>query len=261
MRFPDEYRDCVCFTTATRADGFVATASAFFVAVRFHTHEALAEDDIAVYTVTAKHVLGDRDGPADEVALWLNTHAGARKAVTTPISAWTFHSQADVAVLPYAPPRNEFRFRAFPDYAFATSDWRTEFAIGPGDDLAIVGLLVHHPGKTQNMPIVRLGSIAALPDDELVLNQGWETGSDVVGLAEVRSIGGHRRGGRTRRAGARQGAHREAASGAAACDARRVASARPLPRRHRPARGRGDCASVAGRRLRPAPHQRAPSPL
>jgi hypothetical protein len=45
---------------------------------------------------------------------------------------------------------------------------------------------VHHPGKTRMMPVVRLGTIAAFPQDPVNI----ETGPDVVGLLEVRSIGG-----------------------------------------------------------------------
>jgi hypothetical protein len=68
----------------------------------------------------------------------------------------------------------------------ATDEVVREKNIGAGDDVFVAGLLVHHPGAARNLPIVRLGAIAAMPEDPV----GLATGTDVVTLVEVHSIGG-----------------------------------------------------------------------
>jgi hypothetical protein len=60
--------------------------------------------------------------------------------------------------------------------------------IGIGDDLFIAGLFTQRRGTQRNIPIVRAGIIASMPEEPL---QDKDTGLDYSAyLAEVRSIGG-----------------------------------------------------------------------
>lgn len=124
---------------------------------------------------------------ADEVLLRLNTRGGAADVIRTDPSNWLFHPTADVAVLPVGGLDERFQFKLWelPESG-ATEEVIQDRKIGPGDDVFVAGLLVHHPGRTRIMPVVRLGCISALPEEPVTLN----TGDDVVALLEVRSIGG-----------------------------------------------------------------------
>jgi hypothetical protein len=58
--------------------------------------------------------------------------------------------------------------------------------ISPGAETFMTGLLIHHPGVTRIMPIIRVGSIAAIPEEPIHM----DTGPDHVILMESRSISG-----------------------------------------------------------------------
>jgi hypothetical protein len=59
--------------------------------------------------------------------------------------------------------------------------------VGPGDDLYFPGLFKHHKGTLANIPILRMGNIAAMPG-ELIDTACY--GQQRAYLAEAHSIGG-----------------------------------------------------------------------
>jgi hypothetical protein len=61
--------------------------------------------------------------------------------------------------------------------------------IGQGDEVFIIGLFSNHPGKLRNIPIVRVGNIAAMPG-ERVNSRHWHNRDIEAYLIESRSIGG-----------------------------------------------------------------------
>lgn len=186
MRIPDELRECVCFIQAAWADGSTGLGTAFFIGVPLGVSGP--EEHWCTYAVTAKHVINDaKRGPAETAFLVLNKREGGRGTRPTRGSDWLFHESADVAVLPIGRVDPAFQASVW-DAAgsVATNEVVREKNIGAGDDVFISGLLVHHPGVTRNLPIVRLGAIAAMPEDPV----GLSTGADVVTLVEVHSIGG-----------------------------------------------------------------------
>jgi hypothetical protein len=189
MRVPDDLRDCVCYLRSSWASlppGKSPTVgTGFFVAVSLGLAEPV--DQIVVYLVTAKHCIEHKTaGLADSVELFINRRAGGFDARPMDIAAWIRHPTADVAVMPVLPDQTVYDFRAYPTASIADAAFVQSRKVGAGDDLFMTGLLVHHPGVSRLMPIVRIGNIAAMPPDPLVLS----TGPDVVALAEVRSIGG-----------------------------------------------------------------------
>ena len=58
--------------------------------------------------------------------------------------------------------------------------------IGPGDELFIIGHFRYHTGQYKNIPVVRVGNIAACPSEPLKTKSGPMKGY----LIEARSIGG-----------------------------------------------------------------------
>ncbi len=182
MRVPDDLIDCVCFVDATWA----GTSTAFFLGVPLGLAEELANDQIVIYAVTARHCVSNGAGLADEIDLRLNQRNGGTGTIRIDPADWLLHPTADVAVAPVSISREEFAFRVYPVSGLATAGFRSDQNIGPGDDVFITGLLVNHPGETKIMPIVRVGNIAAMPDDAVHM----KTGPDVAALIEARSIGG-----------------------------------------------------------------------
>jgi hypothetical protein len=90
-----------------------------------------------------------------------------------------------VAVYPTNPPAS-FDYEYYPARQGATAQFCDEKFVEPGEDVFMTGLLVHHPGDTRMLPIIRVGNIAAFPDEPIQLR----TGAERVVLVETRSIAG-----------------------------------------------------------------------
>ena len=75
----------------------------------------------------------------------------------------------------------------YPKDDFATEETLLENAIGIGEDLFVVGLFKMHAGDSKNIPIVRAGNIAAMPEEPI---KTAEYGMMEAYLVESRFIGG-----------------------------------------------------------------------
>jgi hypothetical protein len=69
-----------------------------------------------------------------------------------------------------------------------TKAYIAEKDIGCASEVFTAGLLVNHFGRERNVPIIRVGNIAAMPEEEVDL--GGSLGVQEVYLIESRSIGG-----------------------------------------------------------------------
>jgi hypothetical protein len=139
------------------------------------------------YLVTAKHTIaGIQAAGFDAVYLRLNTAHGFELIETKP-DDWVFHEKpsADVAVLPMKVPEG-FDHLGFLLTGAATNEVITKHKIGIGDEVFVVGLFASHHGRQRNIPIVRVGTIAAMPEEPLDTKMGE---MDAY-LLEIRSIGG-----------------------------------------------------------------------
>lgn len=189
MRVPDDLRDSVCFLRSSwaslPADESPKVGTAFFVAVPVGLPEL--SDLVVPYLVTAKHCIEHKTaGLADTVELFINRRSGGFEVMPLDPAHWMRHPIADVAVVPFMPDHSIYAYRAFTVADVADGAFVAARKVGAGDDVFVTGLLVHHPGVSRLMPIVRVGNIAAMPPDPVSL----PTGPDVVALIEARSIGG-----------------------------------------------------------------------
>jgi hypothetical protein len=196
----DEIRECVAFVYCNYPDGKRPIGTAFFLATRIE-----GTDRFWVFTVTAKHLLRKikKHSVDQRVHLRLNLRDPARiKAsvgkedlnedtawMDSRLDMWMSHPSdetADVAVLPIAPP-DVFRFRSFDIASSATPEVIRKEGIGVGDEVFIVGLFSNHVGRARNIPIIRIGNIAAMPEERV----STENFGDIEAyLIETRSIGG-----------------------------------------------------------------------
>jgi hypothetical protein len=186
MLVPDEIRKCVCFVGLERADGrleFVGTA--FFLG-----RVIPGTEKFVGYAVTAKHVVkGIQSRGLDRLHLRVNRVDGTAEWLLTHVSDWLFHptdATADVAVHRGTPTGAVYDHLAYPLSEVVPPSQLTSLDIGVGTEVFVVGLFVNHVGARRNVPIVRMGSIAALPEEPIL--------TDVVPLEailiEARSIGG-----------------------------------------------------------------------
>jgi len=187
MRVPDLIRTCVGFVGYEPVGGgpILLAGTAFFVA------RSLPGTGYSFkYIVTAKHVIdGIRDQLINKVYLRFNFKDGYAHWLETPIQSWAFHpddSDVDVAVtaLPETEPLD---FGMIPLTEFATEERIARDGIGIGDEVVITGLFAHHFGQRKNIPIVRIGNIAAMPEERLEVKH---FGLIEAYLIEARSIGG-----------------------------------------------------------------------
>ena len=190
MRIPDQLIKSVGFVSRFEPDAGGQTAplrfggTAFVVGVRMDAKVGLA------HLVTAKHV-AEAIEPAEAV-IALNAKDGAPLFLRTGEGKWFYHptekDSVDVAVLPFGSVRfQDYDITWIPEDIFATDERITNFDIGLGDEIVIIGLFTRFFGSTHLIPLVRTGNIAMMPKDRMPI-KGF--GEMEAYLAESRSIGG-----------------------------------------------------------------------
>ena len=186
MIVPDDVRKCVVFLGYQLASGEMRLAgSAFFVG------RNVSEDKASeVFLVTAKHVVdGIRKLGLTELFIRVNTKAGQSSWAKCQSTDWLFHpsdSTIDVALLRAGIPA-DLDHLVLPITMCATPQTLKENAVGLGDEVFVVGLFRHHHGAQRNIPIVRVGNLAAMAEEKVVTR---DFGLIDAYLVEARSIGG-----------------------------------------------------------------------
>lgn len=180
-RVDDAVKKCVCFI-GYQVDGKPRIAASGFL-VGFDSDSRLI--------VTAKHLIVglQQKRPNFPIAIWLNRPGSGRGIIETKPEDWLFHpsdDQVDTAVLKMPIPIEGFDHLAITPEMFATDELVSEYKVGVGDELYFPGLFVPHGGRDRNRPIVRQGTIAAMPEEPI----DTPMGPIEAYLAEVRSIGG-----------------------------------------------------------------------
>lgn len=183
MQIPPNILKCVVYLGCMRNGKVVPSGTGFLVSLK------LDNENLAFYLVTAKHVVKQIEHHAEDRKVWVRINfktTGAEWVATTP---WLFHpgdALVDVAVSFLTFNLFEVDHLVIHPDAFLSDDLLVRFKVGPGDDLFMVGLFANHYGSKKNLPIVRVGTIAALPEDKVSTQDG---DMDVI-LIESRSIGG-----------------------------------------------------------------------
>jgi hypothetical protein len=186
MVVPDEIRKCVIFIGYAKPGGEMQLAgTAFLVGKNLPGIEGTV-----TYLVTARHILKEIvDKGAYRVSLRVNVIGGGFHWIDVPLEHWSFHPEKDlidVAVLPISLP-DACDHKYWPIASSATPEIIAAEKIGIGNEAFLVGLFHQHSGTQRNIPIVRVGNIAAMPE-EMVMTTKW--GAMDAYLLEARSIGG-----------------------------------------------------------------------
>lgn len=182
MRLPDAIRNAVVYLY--RGERLLGTA--FLLA-------APGPGDGFVYLVTAGHLVMKQTN----LRLRVNLVGGGIEWVPLKDDSWwePYDIHADVAVTLWPIPLDRsdgFRIAVIPWDHLVDDAFLVEHDIGPGDEVAFVGLFQGAPGEDSNLPIVRFGHIARMADE--LHAQEWPGGlkkSIEAILVEARSWGGH----------------------------------------------------------------------
>lgn len=190
MRIPDPIIKSVSFVSRFEVDLYGEARPLQYGGTAFVVGVKVAEGAIYSHLVTAKHV-ADAIWPGEAVFAF-NGLDGIPYFLRTGDQKWFFHptepDAVDVAVMPLGSARlNKYDLVWIPEQIFATPQRISEYSIGLGDELVIIGLFTAFYGSTQLVPIVRTGNVAMMPPDRVPV-KGFDPME--VYLAEGRSIGG-----------------------------------------------------------------------
>jgi len=187
MQIPDEIRKCTSFACFKDKEGRINLGGTVFWVI-----VSPKEVDYHFgYLVTAKHVIENiKEKSVDgRVLIRINVKEGTPKFVAIDTSAWLYHltdSSVDVAVFPIWLSQDEYDHIPITVGMAATEEVIKENEIGVGDEVFLTGLFVNHCGIKRNLPIVRVGNIALMPEEPVQT----ELGPIDAYLVEARSIGG-----------------------------------------------------------------------
>lgn len=185
MQIPPEIRQCVAFVGCKRKSGMEVRGTAFFVATPVPDSQR-----VVVCAVTAWHVIDgvQKLGIDGNSYLRLNLRGHGAEYASLPVSLWLRHpdNQVDLAVAPIELDWTQVNHRFLSTQLFLTDSDIHDQEIGPGDELYFPGLFAKRPGESENIPIIRTGTIAAMPGEPIETDYGRFRAY----LTEARSIGG-----------------------------------------------------------------------
>ena len=184
---PDDIRKCVVFLGYKDANAIAHVAGSAFWIINVQQDPDLRNEYVPAYLVTAAHVLTDIRKHGQTVLMRTNKATGAEWDSSVNIGRWERHpdSSVDVAILKIAIQGDH---AGWSTDSFVTEESAQEDHkdIEVGDEVFFPGLFWPHYGTARNIPIVRIGNIAALREEKL----GPDYGEMDVYLVEARSIGG-----------------------------------------------------------------------
>jgi len=164
--------------------------SAFWV-VNIQKEEDLKKEYRPAYLVTAAHVIDEIKKHANRVWLRVNVRGnGADWFSVGSVDDWKNHPDAsvDISILKVGIESQWDHFGWGTDSLVTeTTIKEDEKEIEIGDEVFTAGLFWPHKGRSKNIPIVRVGNIAAVREEKIELRKGLF--SDLY-LMEVRSVGG-----------------------------------------------------------------------
>lgn len=189
MRVHDNIRDCCCFIYCNTNKVRELVGTGFFVGEKFS--EDGPENLQYVYLITARHIIDGikRKPDVQSIGIRLNIKNGDTIDIDVPLDGWLYHPKdksIDAVILP-AMEIIGIDVAAIPSYTTVTDETIKKYGIGIGDEVCIVGLFDQHYGIRRNLPILRIGNIAMMPQERI---QTRDYGPIEAYLIELRSIGG-----------------------------------------------------------------------
>ena len=158
---------------------------------RFAGSVLFFEDDPGKYgcMITARHVIdGIRNHGLTDIWLRLNNKSGGCEWIRTDESKWKSPQDASLDIAVHFGYLNDEADHMFLHRQLAlTPDIAQTKNVGVGDEIFITGLFANYVGDLRNVPIVRVGNLAAYPEERIRVRK---FGVMDAYLIEARSIGG-----------------------------------------------------------------------
>lgn len=180
VRVDDKLLSAVVFIGNDRGGSFTAFGTGFLAT-------AATDGRLFQHIVTARHVI--EDYPQDRYCIRINTRGGMVEHTYADKGSWVFHPNPniDLATCPsHVPPEAYDIKHIYVERELATPEVIQEHDIGVGEDIFTAGMFTRVLGETLNRPIVRSGTIAAMPAEPIETTRG----SFPAYLVEARSIAG-----------------------------------------------------------------------
>jgi hypothetical protein len=180
MRVSDRVLKCVVFLGAGTGEDFKPYGTGFLSVVNAGAVEFQ-------YVVTAMHVVA---GAKEPIVIRVNKRNGETDYIKPPCG-WYYHPDhgryVDVAVAPIILHPATYDIVCIRTREFCKDTTIVARDVGIGDELFYPSLFSHHRGKGRNHPVMRFGTLAAMPIEPVVT----QSGPIKAYLMEGRSIGGH----------------------------------------------------------------------
>lgn len=189
MRVPSKLLNSVAFITQvlgsdTSRDSLSFEGTGFFASIPSKSRHGNAYRVL----VTAKHVAEALTNGTGEILV--NRKGGGVMPLNVSLDRWCLHPSdrtVDMAVLPCnIQPEMDVLSISTDHFWVPGTVAEEEEKIGVGDEVFFPGLFTFAPGRQRNIPILRHGNLAMLPDEAIQVDSGFAE----VYLIEARSIGG-----------------------------------------------------------------------
>jgi hypothetical protein len=186
LRLPDYIKSIICFLCVESKEQILFGGTGFFVTLVSAKHPELS----FTYLVTAKHCVLKAYERFGHMKARSNLKDRSRAVlVNLDQKEWVFSEDPgiDIAVMSVS-IHQSIEAMTLPCEHFASDKNIEDFSIGIGDETTTVGLFTQRYGKKLNIPILRSGIVAAIPEEVLY---DPATGAEFHAyLVEMRSIGG-----------------------------------------------------------------------
>jgi hypothetical protein len=192
-RIADAVLDCAIYLYRSEKDaskGESSGGSGFLVGVLFEEEWTASPSLHHIYAVTNAHVIED-----GFPIVRINTKDGQTHSIPLRQDDWTPHPAGDdVAVAPIELDKDIHQFK-YMDVSggelFMTDKIATQVALGPGDEVFMIGrLLIRETDRQFNAPIARFGHIAASFPELIDQGPRRDNFKQQSFLIEAHSIGG-----------------------------------------------------------------------
>lgn len=182
-RIPDAWLECVFYLYPTReaaergehagGTGFVAGVKSTTVDGRYYG-----------YGISCKHVVHELGCSVARV----NCHDGGVEIFEFEPHEWISHPAGeDLAAVPLVVSPERHKLRLIGEELFITKEAIQQNAIGPGDEVFMIGRFVRHDGRETNAPSVRFGNLSIMPMNM----RNPSTGETMSFAVEMRSMAGY----------------------------------------------------------------------
>lgn len=179
MRIGEHQPRTVVFVGTEAGGRFIPLGTGFLVSIVHREIEF-------VFLATAAHVVDSVMG--SEFSVRANRKAGGCDTVKIRKTTAILHSDHsnDLVIFPSGLRPDIYDIASVALDPARVADYREKWQPFLGDEVVAIGLYTSHYGYEKNVPVVRIGHIAAMPDEPVMTDVGSARGY----LVEMRSIGG-----------------------------------------------------------------------